>query len=141
MSLEPLLRSSPEILIHAIAAMSALGLGVVQLASPKGTQWHRRFGWAWVILMAVVAISSLFVNTICTFGPFSFIHLLTLLTAVTLPLGVAAARRGDIKRHSRAMITLFAGGLVIAGAFTFIPGRIMHDVAFGTASSHQRCWP
>lgn len=29
------------------------------------------------------------------------------------------------------MISLFTGGLVIAGLFTFVPGRIMHAVAFG----------
>jgi uncharacterized membrane protein len=29
------------------------------------------------------------------------------------------------------MIWIFIGGLVIAGAFTFVPGRIMHAVAFG----------
>ena len=26
------------------------------------------------------------------------------------------------------MISIFVGGLVIAGAFTFMPGRIMHAV-------------
>ncbi len=31
-----------------------------------------------------------------------------------------------------AMATLFIGALVIAGAFTFLPGRIMHAVAFGS---------
>jgi uncharacterized membrane protein len=31
--------------------------------------------------------------------------------------------------------------LGIPGLFTFVPGRIMHDIAFGTHSSHQRCWP
>ena len=29
------------------------------------------------------------------------------------------------------MISIFVGGLVIAGAFTFVPGRIMHAVAVG----------
>ena len=29
------------------------------------------------------------------------------------------------------MITLFVGGLVIAGAFTFMPGRIMHAMVLG----------
>jgi uncharacterized membrane protein len=30
------------------------------------------------------------------------------------------------------MLGLFAGALVIAGAFTFWPGRIMHAVVFGS---------
>jgi uncharacterized membrane protein len=29
------------------------------------------------------------------------------------------------------MISIFIGALIVAGAFTFIPGRIMHAVAFG----------
>jgi uncharacterized membrane protein len=29
------------------------------------------------------------------------------------------------------MTALFAGALVIAGVFTLLPGRIMHDVVFG----------
>ena len=32
---------------------------------------------------------------------------------------------------SWAMISIFVGGLVIAGAFTFMPGRIMHAVVIG----------
>ena len=30
-----------------------------------------------------------------------------------------------------AMISIFLGALVIAGLFTFLPGRIMHAVVFG----------
>jgi hypothetical protein len=30
-----------------------------------------------------------------------------------------------------AMLMLFTGALVIAGVFTFLPGRIMHSAAFG----------
>lgn len=29
------------------------------------------------------------------------------------------------------MISLFLGALVVAGLFTFVPGRIMHAIAFG----------
>jgi uncharacterized membrane protein len=30
------------------------------------------------------------------------------------------------------MISIYTGGLVIAGLFTFVPGRIMHAVLFGS---------
>ncbi len=36
-----------------------------------------------------------------------------------------------MKTNKWTMISLFVGALVIAGIFTFVPGRIMHDVAFG----------
>jgi uncharacterized membrane protein len=141
MSLTPLFNSSPEIQIHAVTAMAAFALGIIQLILPKGTKIHRLFGWVWAAVMLVVAASSLFVNTTCTFGPFSVIHLLTLLTLVMLPLGLAHARKHRIRQHATTMIGLFVGGIFIAGAFTFVPGRIMHDVVFGTVSSHERCWP
>lgn len=141
MTLTPLLAADPEIRLHAFAALAAFLLGVFQFASVKGATAHRVIGWLWVILMATVALSSLFVNTTCTLGPFSWIHILTLVTLITLPRAVLAARRHQVSRHARIMTTLFFGALVIAGGFTFMPGRIMHDVAFGGASHHPRCFP
>jgi uncharacterized membrane protein len=41
------------------------------------------------------------------------------------------ARKHDRRGHARTVIGMFLGGLVIAGLFTFLPGRIMHAVAFG----------
>jgi uncharacterized membrane protein len=56
--------------------------------------------------------------------------LLSILGLVTLPLAVMHARRHDIAQHRMAMLMLFTGALVIAGGFTFLPGRIMHAVVF-----------
>ena len=36
-----------------------------------------------------------------------------------------------LKYHSRPFIGIFVGGLIIAGALAFLPGRIMNQVAFG----------
>jgi uncharacterized membrane protein len=47
------------------------------------------------------------------------------------PLAVLAARRGRVVTHGRSMMGLFLGALVIAGAFTLLPGRIMGAVVFG----------
>jgi uncharacterized membrane protein len=131
MSLAPLLNASPIIQLHAFAAMTAFGLGIVQLSAPKGTIPHRTIGWIWVVLMLTVAGGSLWITGIKTFGPFSAIHLLSIFTLVMVPLAVLAARRHNVRHHRAAMIAIFAGALVIAGFFTFVPGRIMHAVAFG----------
>ena len=131
MSLAPLLQAEPVIQIHAFAAMSAFALGIIQFAAPKGTLPHRTIGWIWVTLMTVIAASSFFIHGIKLVGPFSPIHLLSIFTLVMLPLAVLRARRHDVKKHRGAMIAIFVGALVIAGAFTFVPGRIMHAVAFG----------
>jgi len=58
MSLAPLFDAAPAIQIHALAAMAAFVLGVVQLSALKGTQPHRVRGWIWAALMVVIAFSS-----------------------------------------------------------------------------------
>jgi uncharacterized membrane protein len=131
MTFAPLLNASPVIQIHAFAALAAFALGFVQFAAPKGTLPHRTIGWIWVTLMMAIAVSSFWIHEIRLIGPFSPIHLLSIFTLVTLPLAVLAAHRHDVPRHRRAMISIFLGALVIAGAFTFLPGRIMHAVALG----------
>jgi uncharacterized membrane protein len=130
-SLAPLLNASPVIQVHAFSAMAAFALGIVQLSAPKGTLPHRSIGWIWVALLTVVAVSSFWIHELRMFGPFSPIHLLSIFTLVTLPLAVMHARRHRVQRHRNAMIAIFTGALVIAGLFTFVPGRIMYAVAFG----------
>ncbi|HSR77825.1 MAG TPA: DUF2306 domain-containing protein [Xanthobacteraceae bacterium] len=131
MSLAPLLNAEPVIQVHAFAAIAALALGIVQLSAPKGTLPHRSMGWIWVTLMLIVSISAFFIHQIRMWGPWSPIHLLAVYTLIMLPVGVIAAHRHVIERHRRTMAGIFIGGLVIAGVFTFYPGRIMYHVVFG----------
>jgi len=131
MSLAPLLDAAPAIPVHAFAAMTAFLLGVVQLAAPKGTLPHRTLGWIWVGLMVSVALSSFWIHQIRLIGPWGPIHLLSIFTLVTLPLGVWMAHHHRVADHRRIMILIFSGALVIAGLFTLIRGRIMHTVVFG----------
>src|ERR1700744_6186697 len=107
MSLAPLLNAAPAIPLHAFAAMSAFVLGVVQFAAPKGTLPHRTLGWIWVMLMAVVAISSFWIHQIRLVGPWSPIHLLSIFSLVMLVLGVRAARRHRVRAHMFTMIGIF----------------------------------
>src|SRR5436190_21462722 len=131
MTLAPLLAAPAVIQLHAFAALAAFALGAVQLSAPKGTIPHRVFGWVWAGLMLVVVLSSFFIHTIRLWGPWTPIHLLSIFTLIMLPLAVLRARRHQVERHRRAMTRLFAGALVIAGVFTLLPGRIMHEVVFG----------
>ncbi len=139
MTFAPLFAAPPAVIIHAFAAMTAFVLGSAQLALPKGTLPHRAMGWIWVGLMAVVAASSFLIHTLCQIGPFSAIHGLSILTLVALPVAVTHARGHRVGQHRRLMILLFAGALGIAGGFTLWPGRIMHDVVFGTHTQHGSC--
>jgi uncharacterized membrane protein len=131
MTLAPLLDAAPAIQIHAAAASAAFLLGLVQFAAPKGTLPHRAVGWIWVTLMAVVAVSAFFIHELRLWGPWSPIHLLAIVALVTLPLGVWHARNHRVPRHRTVMVSLFLGALVVAGLFTFVPGRLMHKVLFG----------
>jgi uncharacterized membrane protein len=131
MSLRPLLAADFAIQIHAFAALAAFALGLVQFAAPKGTLPHRAVGWIWVTLMLVVSVSAFFIHELRIWGQWSPIHLLAIFTLIMLPLAVLRARRHDVARHKRAMISLFAGALLVAGLFTLLPGRIMHAVVFG----------
>jgi uncharacterized membrane protein len=131
MSIAPLTNASLAIQLHAFSAMAAFLLGAVQLAGVKGTQRHRALGYVWVGLMAVVAVSAFWIHEIGLWGPWSPIHLLSIYVLAMLPLGIAYARRHNVGGHRKTMLGMFIGALIIAGFFTFMPGRIMHKVVFG----------
>lgn len=116
--------------VHIAAAAIALVIGVVLLAGIKGTTLHRTLGWTWAIAMATVAISSIFIRNIND-GAFSLIHLFTGWTIIILPMALYAARTHDIAAHRARMTGLFVGALLIAGMFTFFPGRLMWRVFLG----------
>src|SRR5215813_9524800 len=107
MSLAPLFAASPAIQLHALAAMAAFALGVVQLAAPKGTLPHRTIGWIWVSLMVVVSVTAFFIHELRIWGQWSPIHLLAVLTLVMLPLAVLNAHRHRVQQHRWAMISIF----------------------------------
>ena len=114
---------------HVLAAVGAVVLGAVLLAARKGHGWHRAAGWTWVALIGVVAGSSLFIVGL-NGDAWSAIHLLSGWTLISLPFGVIAARRHDVKIHRRTMTGLYLGGMILAGAFTFVPGRLMWRIFF-----------
>ena len=117
--------------VHAFAALGALVVGAVQLARPKGDPAHRTLGMAWAGLMLVAALSSFgFVYDPLILG-FSWIHGLSAFAMVAVVVGVVEARRRRIAAHSTTMIMLYWFALVLTGAFTLLPGRIMHAVVLG----------
>jgi len=132
MSLEPLITAPLPVQLHAFAAFAALVLGGVQLLRPKGSGTHRTMGYVWVALMMLIAVSGLFIHEIRLIGPFSPVHLLSLVILVTVPLAVYRARTGNIAGHRRAMLNIYWIALIGAGIFTMLPGRIMGEVLFGS---------
>jgi uncharacterized membrane protein len=131
MTLQPLFDASLVIQLHAFAAMLAFGLGIFQFWMPKRGLRHRYVGYTWATLMMFIALSSFFIHEIRLIGPFSPIHILSIVTLVGVPRAILAARRRNFVAHKRAMNIVFYSALVGAGLFTFLPGRIMGAVVFG----------
>jgi len=131
MDLTPLTQAHNPIPLHAIAAIASLVIGGVQFALPKGTRLHKYSGYIWVALMAWVAISAFWINEIRLIGPFSPIHLLSFLTLFGLFEAMRTIRNKKVKRHEQLLKGLYFWALIVAGAFTLAPGRVMHQVLFG----------
>ena len=130
MTLQPLLEASLAIQIHVVTALAALILGAVVLWRRKGTAGHRAAGRVWMALMVVTAATSLFIHEIRVIGPFSPIHLLSIVILVSAPVAIIAARRGEIEKHRSTVRGMFIG-LVLAGVLTLFPGRIIYRTVFG----------
>jgi uncharacterized membrane protein len=129
-NLAPLLAAPPSVQLHVAAALLAMVVGVVIFVLPKGTRFHRALGWTWVSSMIIVAATSVAMIFDLKTG-INALHVFTAVTVVSLWAGLTAIRRGDVRRHAGSMIGLYVGGLIIAGAFAFIPGRTMWQVVFG----------
>ena len=130
MTFEPLLDAPTAIQIHVAAVVPAALLGAYLLVRPKGTPQHRLLGKIWLTLMAVTALSSFFIHQINVFYGFSPIHVLSIFVLFGCWRAIANARKRNIEAHKRIVRGLYLGGIVGAGAFTFLPGRIMNEVAF-----------
>lgn len=125
-----LIERHPVIALHLGAALTALAVGAVVMARRKGTASHKALGWGFIALMGATALSSIFIRDyrLPNIAGYTPIHLLSVYTAVALPLGVLWIRRGKVASHRRTMKGIFIGGCVVAGLFTLVPGRFLGDL-------------
>ncbi|MDB5443093.1 MAG: hypothetical protein JWP86_665 [Phenylobacterium sp.] len=133
-NLAPILHASLAIQIHLASILAAMAVTGVLLAGVKGDRLHRLLGWAWAVTMVGTAISTLFIRA-APIGPsfhgLGLLHLFALLTFVSVPRAVLAARRHDVARHAAVLSGFVVGGLGIAGIAAFLPGRMLWQVLFG----------
>ncbi|MGH1577414.1 DUF2306 domain-containing protein [Planktotalea sp.] len=129
MDISPLLNAPLETQMHVVCAVLSLVLTPVILLRRKGDRVHKLLGRFWVLVMALTALSSFAIHDIRLIGLFSPIHLLSLLTLYSLAGAIYQARAGRIQAHKSHMIGAM-GGLLGAGLFTLIPGRLMSQVFF-----------
>ena len=131
------------IFTHAFFALSTIPVGMYIFFTKKGTKQHRLIGRIWVSLMLFIAFSALFITSPMTdklFNPagFSWIHLFIPFTIGSLIHSIWNIRLFKKTRlekhrnaHVRGMVSTYVGALVVAGAFTLMPGRLMHQIVFG----------
>lgn len=113
--------------IHVATVIPALFLGGPILWMRKGTPLHKILGRIWAMLMVTTAISSFWLQgLIGTIGP---IHFFSVVTLISIPRAIYFARKGDFVKHQRSMTGPYIG-LLIAGLFSFLPGRMLGQIAF-----------
>jgi uncharacterized membrane protein len=129
---------TPTIAIHLTAALGALVTGPVALWARKGAtqrpKLHRAFGYAWVTLMVVTAISAIFIRDfrLPNVSGFTAIHLLVPVTLGMLFGAFWYLARGNIGAHRRAMQRLYFSACIGAGLFALAPSRLLGHTVFTT---------
>ena len=118
---------------HLATVIPCFIIGTVLLLIKKGTNTHVTFGRIYMILMLITATITLFMPAEVgptVFNHFGWIHSFSFLTLYTVPTAYLAIKKGNVKVHKRKMILLYFGAIIIAGGFTFVPGRYLHNLFF-----------
>jgi uncharacterized membrane protein len=116
------------IVIHLLTVIPALPLGAYVLLNKKGDARHRMLGKVWAMLMLTTAVVSFWIRDIT--GHIGPIHIFSVVTLISIPLGIWRIRRGDVAAHRRAMLGPYIG-LIAAGLFALTPGRMLGGMIFG----------
>lgn len=119
---------------HMATVLPSFLIGSYLLLSKKGTPIHKLLGKVFMLLMLTTAATTLFMSAEVgprLFDHFGFIHLLSLLVLYSIPAALFAIRAGNIAAHRSHMMGVYVGGILIAGAFTFLPGRLLNTWIFG----------
>ena len=130
MTLTPLLTASPAIQLHVAAALIAVMSALCLALYRKGTPSHRWLGRIVIAGLAAVSLSSFAIREI-NHGSFSWIHILSVVVLFNVWRGVRALRQNEIRSHMWIMSSTAVLGLGVAGAFTFLPYRLMWQVFNG----------
>jgi uncharacterized membrane protein len=125
---QPAVALGPWMMVHLVTIVPAVPIGAIMLLRRKGDRTHRLIGRLWAALMMIAAVSSFGVHQLT--GHISPIHILSVITIVSIPRAILDARAGRIARHRRTMTIVYAA-LVIAGYFTLIPTRLLGGFLFG----------
>ncbi|APW43583.1 DUF2306 domain-containing protein [Rhodoferax saidenbachensis] len=127
---------TPVIAIHMTAALGALVVGPIALWARKGNtqrpKLHRAFGYAWVTLMLITAVSALFIRDfeMVNIAGYSPIHLFIPVVLFGLFGAFWFLARSNIAGHRKTMRGLYFGACIGAGAFTLLPDRALGQLVW-----------
>lgn len=119
---------------HIATVVPCIFLGAFALFYKKRNKLHKQIGKIYCVLMMLTSIFALFLPAHVgprLFNHFGFIHGFCFLTLYSVPTAIIAIKKGNVKKHKQKLIGLYIGAIVIAGSFTFFPGRFMHQLFFG----------
>ena len=122
---------TPVIAIHMTAATAAVVTGPVAIWARRQRaqrpKLHRAFGYAWVTLMVITAVSAIFIRdwTLPNIAGYTPVHLLVPITLFSLVGAFRYLAKGDIAKHRITMKSLYFGACVVAGLFTLLPSRYL----------------
>ena len=128
---------TPLIAVHLTTALGALATGPVALWARKGRlqrpKLHRAFGYGWVTLMLITAVSALFIRDfhLPNLAGYTPIHLLIPVTLASLVGAFVFLAHGNIAAHRKTMQGLYVGACLVAGGFTLLPGRYLGQLVWG----------
>jgi uncharacterized membrane protein len=118
------------------AAIGAVLTGPVALWARRGRtqrpRLHRAFGYAWVTLMVVTAVSAIFIrdHSLPNLAGYTPIHLLVPVTFAGLVWAFYALAKGRIAQHRLTMQRLYVSACVLAGLFTLLPQRLIGHIVW-----------
>ncbi|HIE78825.1 MAG TPA: DUF2306 domain-containing protein [Candidatus Thioglobus sp.] len=120
--------------IHLSTIIPAFIVGTYLMFRRKGTSIHMFLGKCYMLLMLFSSSLTLFMSAKVgpsILGHFGYIHLLSVFTIYCVPNAYIASRSGNTKKHRNYMIGLYFGGLIVAGGFALLPGRMLRDLLIG----------
>ena len=129
---------NPVIAVHMTAALGAVATGPVALwarrARAQHPRLHRAFGYAWVTLMLITAVSAMFIRdfSLPNIAGYTPIHLLVPVTFVSLFGAFYKLAKGNIAGHRSVMRNLYFAACIVAGGLSLLPQRYLGQLVWSS---------
>lgn len=132
MNFQPFYEVNTPLAIHLMTVVIAVVASAYVFFAAKGTHRHKIAGRVAAAALLMTAVSTFGINSMASpyFG-MSPIHIFSAIVLIFVPYAIWQIRKGNVEAHRQAMTGVAFSGLGIAGALTFLPGRMMAEVFFG----------